>query len=124
MATVVQDQLRDAGIDLRIVQLADSAAYRARIRSGAGDLWTVGGDLNDADPCSVADLPGRGGARRFLDACRAAVALDAAQRSPARALHVLGDQEHGVVPLAGHERDGGVRPRGAGVVPPPVEPAP
>src|SRR2546427_4811267 len=65
MATVVQDQLRDAGIDLRIVQLADSAAYRARIRSGAGDLWTVGGDLNDADPCSVADLPVRGGARRF-----------------------------------------------------------
>src|SRR2546426_7584425 len=122
MATVVQDQLRDAGIDLRIVQLADSAAYRARIRSGAGDLWTVGGDLNDTDPCSVADLPVRGGARRFLDACRAAVALDDAQRSAARALHVLVDQETVVVPLAGAYRGWGVRPGGRGLLPPPSSP--
>src|SRR2546422_627907 len=43
MATVVQDQLREAGIDLRIVQLPDSGAYRARIKSGAGELWTGAG---------------------------------------------------------------------------------
>src|SRR3989454_9631970 len=123
MATVVQDQLREAGVDPRIVQLAHSAAYRARIRSGAGDLWTVGGDLNDADPCSVADLPVRGGARRFLDACRAAVALDDAQRSAARALHVLVDQETVVVPLAGTYRVWGLRREVRGFVPHPSSPS-
>src|SRR3989475_11636658 len=123
MATVVQDQLREAGIDLRIVQLADSAAYRARIRSGAGDLWTVGGDLNDADPCSVADLPVRGAARRFLDACRAAVALDDAQHSAARALRVLIDEQGVVVPLAGAHCVLGLRPRARGFVPHPSDPS-
>jgi len=123
MATVVQDQLRDAGIDLRIVQLADSAAYRARIRSGAGDLWTVGGDLNDADPCSVADLPVRGAARRFLDACRAAVALDDAQHSAARALRVLIDEQGVVVPLAGTYRVWGLRREVRGFVPHPSSPS-
>src|SRR2546422_593165 len=123
MATVVQDQLRETGIDLRIVQLADSAAYRARIRSGAGDLWTVGGDLNDADPCSVADLPVRGAARRFLDACRAAVTLEDAQYSAARALHVLVDQETVVVPLAGTYRVWGLRREVRGFVPHPSSPS-
>src|SRR2546427_11826019 len=99
MATVVQDQLRDAGIDLRIVQLADSAAYRAPIRSGAGGLWTVGGDLHDADPCSVADLPVRGGARRFLDAWRAAVAVDDPHPRGARAPHVRVEQGDVARPL-------------------------
>src|SRR2546422_1060859 len=84
MATVVQDQLREAGIDLRIVPLPESGAYQARIKSGAGDLWTVAGELSDADPCVVADLAVRGAARRFLDACRAAAALEDAQRSAAR----------------------------------------
>src|SRR2546426_322462 len=123
MATVVQDQLRDAGIDLRIVQLADSAAYRAQIRSGAGDLWTVGGDLNDADPCSLADLPVRGAARRFLDACRAAVALDDAQHSAARALRVLIDEQGVVVPLAGTYRVWGLRREVLGFVPHPSSPS-
>ena len=123
MATVVQDQLREAGIDLRIAQLPDSGAYRARIKSGAGDLWTVAGDLNDADPCFVADLPVRGGARRFLDACRAAVALDDAQRSAARALRVLIDQEAVVVPLAGTYRVWGLRREVRGFVPHPSSPS-
>src|SRR3989442_3935675 len=124
MATVVQDQLRDAGIDLRIGKLADSAAYRARMRSGAGDLWTVGGDLNDADPCSVADLPVRGAARRFLDACRAAVALDDAQHSAARALRVLIDEQGVVGPLAGKHSVWGLRRQGRGVLPHPSHPCP
>src|SRR2546427_620431 len=123
MATVVQDQLREAGIDLRIVQLPDSGAYRARIKSGAGDLWTVAGDLNDADPCFVADLAVRGGARRYLDACRAAVALDDAQRSAARALRVLIDEESVVVPLAGADRGGGRRREGRGLLAHPASPS-
>jgi len=123
MATVVQDQVREAGIDLRIVQLPDSGAYRARIKSGAGDLWTVAGDLNDADPCFVADLAVRGGARRYLDACRAAVALDDAQRSAARALRVLIDEESVVVPLAGTYRVWGLRREVRGFMPHPSSPS-
>ncbi len=123
MATVVQDQLREAGIDLRIVQLPDSGAYQARIKSGAGDLWTVAGDLSDADPCFVADLPVRGGARRFLDACRAAVALEDAQRSAARALRVLIDEEAVVVPVAGTYRVWGLRREVRGFVPHPSSPS-
>src|SRR5437667_1169433 len=123
MATVVQDQLRDAGIDLRIVQLADSAAYRAQIRSGAGDLWTVGGDLNDADPCSLADLPVRGAARRFLHGCRAPVPVESAQHSAARALRVLIDEQGVVVPLAGTYRVWGLRREVRGFVPHPSSPS-
>jgi len=123
MAAVVQDQLREAGIDLRIVQLPDSGAYQARIKSGAGDLWTVAGDLSDADPCFIADLPVRGGARRFLDACRAAVALEDAQRSAARALRVLIDEEAVVVPVAGTYRVWGLRREVRGFVPHPSSPS-
>src|SRR3989442_14302148 len=122
MATVAQDQLREAGIGLRIGQLADSAAYRAQIRSGAGGLWTVGGDLNDADPCSLADLPVRGAARRFLDACRAAVALDDAHQSAARARRVPIEEQGVVVPFAGTYRVLGRRPAGGGFGPPPSGP--
>src|SRR5256886_7701852 len=123
LAAIVQDQLRDVGIDLRIVQLPDSGAYRARVKSGAGDLWTVAGDLNDADPCFVADLAVRGGARRYLDACRAAVALDDAQRSAARALRVLIDEESVVVPLAGTYRVWGLRREVRGFMPHPSSPS-
>ncbi len=119
MATVVQDQLREAGIDLRIVPLPDSGAYQARIKSGAGDLWTVAGELSDADPCVVADLAVRGGARRFLDACRAAAAPEDAQRSAARALRVLIDEEAVVVPVAGTYRVWGLRREVRGFVPHP-----
>src|SRR5207247_8767892 len=123
MATVVQDQLRDAGIDLRIVPLPDSGAYQARIKSGAGDLWTVAGELSDADPCVVVDLAVRGGARRFLDACRAAVALEDAQRSAARALRVLIDDEAVVVPVAGTYRGWGLGREGRGFVRVPARPS-
>jgi len=124
MASVVQDQLREAGIDLRIVQLPDSAAYQARIKTGAGDLWTVAGDQNDADPCFAADLPVRaGGARRLLDACRAAAALDDAQRSAARALRLLIDEEAVVVPLAGTYRVWGLRREVRGFMPHPSSPS-
>src|SRR2546428_19367 len=109
MATVVQDQLREAGIDLRIVPLPESGAYQARIKSGAGDLWTVAGELSDADPCVVADLAVRGAARRFPDACRAAAPLGGAHRSAPPALRVLIDEEAVVVPVAGTYRVWGLR---------------
>src|SRR6266571_1625657 len=82
-------------------------------------ISTGAGELSDADPCVVADLAVRGGARRFLDACRAAAAPEDAQRSAARALRVLIDEEAVVVPVAGTYRVWGLRREVRGFVPHP-----
>jgi peptide/nickel transport system substrate-binding protein len=140
MGVVVQDQLRDVGLDVRIVEVSDSAAHQRRIRSGAGDLWAMTGAQDDADPCYLADLQFHGGTGRprstppsayarlfapgpqfdrLIDACQAAVRADDAQRSAARAMRVLIDEATVVIPLAGTYRVWGLRRGVQGFVPHP-----
>jgi ABC-type transport system substrate-binding protein len=120
MPEVVQAQLKDVGVDLKIETTPDTASYEERLKAGTGDLWVELGNQNDANPCFLPDLlfyskapagqePGDY-ARLFapgaafdtaIDACRAAVSPQDVAKSATQAMHVIIDQEHIVVPVAG-----------------------
>jgi peptide/nickel transport system substrate-binding protein len=137
MPEVVQAQLRAVGIEMKIVQTTDNAAYQARVRSGEGDLWAEAGGQNDGNPCFLLDLlfysagPTGSVSRyarlfgpgprfdRFIDACRAAVDPAEVQRSAAEAMRVLVDEERVVIPLAGTYRIWGLSERVQGFEPHP-----
>lgn len=136
MPELVQSALRAVGIEVRIVQLPDEAAWQARIKTGQGDLWAEAGGQNDANPCFLAHLLFYSGPRarpsgyarlfapgasldRFVDACREAITLDDVQRNAADAEHVLVDETSVVVPLAATKRVWGVSERVGGFVPHP-----
>lgn len=136
MPELVQSAFREIGVDLRIVQVPDEAAYQARIRSGEGDLWAEAGGQNDANPCFLSQLLFYGGPRlrpsgyaalfapgpkldRFVEACRDGQTGAAAQRAAAGAEQVLVDEEFVVIPLAATRRVWGVSDRVRGFVPHP-----
>jgi peptide/nickel transport system substrate-binding protein len=120
MPEVVQAQLKDVGIDVKIETTPDTASYQDRLKAGTGDLWVELGNQNDANPCFLPDLlfyskapagqePGDY-ARLFapgtkfdasIDACRSAVTPEDVAKSAAQAMHVIIDEEHIIVPVAG-----------------------
>lgn len=53
---LLQAQLLEAGIDVRITQAADSGVYEGILAQGAGDLWLENGSQNDANPCFLPAL--------------------------------------------------------------------
>lgn len=121
MPELVQAQLKDAGIDMEIVQTPDTATYEARLQTMEGDLWAENGNQNDGNPCFLPDLlfytpapdadpesamygaafaPGAA-FDKHIDDCRAAVTPEEVQESAAMAMKVLIDDEVVVIPLAG-----------------------
>ena len=136
MPEIVQSALREIGIDLKIIQVPDAAAFQARIKAGQGDLWAEAGGQNDANPCFLAHLLFYAGARlkpsayatlfapgpsldRFVDACRQARSRDEVERNAADAERVLVDDAFIVIPLAATRRVWGVSTRVDGFVPHP-----
>lgn len=136
MPELMQSALHDVGIELRILQVPDDAAYQARITSGEGDLWAEAGGQNDANPCFLSHLLFYSGRRlrpsayarlfapgpsldRFVDACREATSRAAVERSAAESERVLVDEAHIVIPLAATRRVWGVSARVRGFVPHP-----
>lgn len=122
MPEFAQAQLKEIGIDLKIVTTPDTAAYESRLASGAeGDLWVEAGSQNDGNPCFLADLlfssPVPGGdeeANMYGNAfapgpkydaaikkCRESTSVEDVQKSAAEAMKLLIDDEFVVVPLAG-----------------------
>ncbi len=121
MPELVQAQLRDAGIDMEIVQTPDTATYEARLQTLEGDLWAEAGSQNDGNPCFLPDLlfytpapdadpesamygnafaPGAEFDQHIND-CRSAVTTEEVQQAAAMAMKVLIDDEVVVIPLAG-----------------------
>ena len=125
MPEVLQAQLRRVGIDLKIEEVADNAAYQARIRKGDGDLWTEAGGQNDGNPCFLPDLLFYAGDSessaysrlfapgpsfdRVIDGCRSAIAPEDVRRFAAEAMRILANAAQVVIPLAGTYRIWGVR---------------
>ncbi len=118
----MQAQLKEVGIDLKIVTVPDTAAYEDRLAKGAqGDLWLEAGSQNDGNPCFLPDLlfssPVPGGDEEqnmygnafalgatfdsAIKACRAATTVEDVQKAAAGAMKILIDQEFVVIPIAG-----------------------
>ncbi len=138
MPEVVQAQLKQIGIELKIETVPDSASYSARLKAGTGDLWAELGNQNDANPCFLPDLlfygkvaPGKepGDYQKlfapgekfdaFIEGCRAAVSADDVAKNAAQAMHVIIDEEHIVVPVAGIFRIYALKDNVQGFVPHP-----
>ncbi|HET8568893.1 MAG TPA: ABC transporter substrate-binding protein [Candidatus Limnocylindria bacterium] len=117
-----QAQLKEVGIDLKIVTTPDTASYEKRLASGAqGHLWVEAGSQNDGNPCFLPELlftsPVPGGddeqnmygnafalGAKFDDAakkCREATGVADVQKAAADMMKVLIDEEFVVIPLAG-----------------------
>ncbi|MDQ6886182.1 MAG: ABC transporter substrate-binding protein [Gemmatimonadota bacterium] len=125
MPELMQNVLREIGVDVHILQVPDDAAWQARIESGEGDLWAEAGGQNDANPCFLAQLLFYSGPRlrpsgyarlfapgapldRFVDACREADRREDVERNAADAEHVLVDETFVIIPLAATRRVWGV----------------
>ncbi|MFN2389751.1 MAG: ABC transporter substrate-binding protein [Actinomycetota bacterium] len=52
----VQAQLKEVGIDVKIVATPDTPAYEERLNAGEGDLWIEQGSQNDANPAFLPAL--------------------------------------------------------------------
>jgi peptide/nickel transport system substrate-binding protein len=122
-AEVLQAQLRQVGIDLKIVNMPDNPAYSARLENKQGDLFLEIGNQNSPSPCFLASLfygrhpnpgsyargfaPGPAGWPAYddaIDACDGAVTIDEAAMHRADAIHVAVDEARVVIPLVGITR--------------------
>ena len=125
MPELLQAQLRRVGIELKIEEVADNAAYQARIRKRDGDLWAEAGGQNDGNPCFLPDLlfygadsdastyprmfaPGSS-FDRVIDGCRSAIEPEGVRRFAAAAMRILANETLVVIPLAGSYRIWGLR---------------
>ncbi|MCO5215400.1 MAG: ABC transporter substrate-binding protein [Thermomicrobiales bacterium] len=121
---ILQAQLREAGIDLQIVQTPDTATYEQRLSLGEGDLWLEAGSQNDGNPGFLPGLlfasPEEGGdpestmyGRAFapgaafdeqIEITNNAVDMAEVQEAAALGMNLLINEEHIVVPLCGFFR--------------------
>lgn len=118
VAEFVQDQLKKAGIAVKIVKTPDDAAYSARTATLKGDLWLERGNQNDANPSflpallfSDKGLFGPGDYQKMFapggDFDEQITQALAAPNEPkvkqlvGEAMHTLIDTEAIVIPLAG-----------------------
>ncbi len=113
---VLQQQLRQIGIAVRVVEVADSGLYYESMKKGEGDLWLERGNQNNGDPTFLPELlyhsKGYQGSTynkpfcpgekfdRLVDEARKNPDIKEAARLMAEAMHVLIDEETTVVPIA------------------------
>jgi peptide/nickel transport system substrate-binding protein len=117
----IQAQLKQVGIDVKIIITPDNASYTARMNALAGDLWLEQGNQNDANPSFLPALlfskkglfggsayqtmfaPG-GSVDTLINQALATPSETQVKSLVAQAMHVLVDQDAIVVPLAGIQR--------------------
>ena len=141
MPEFVQAQLRDVGIELQIVQTPDVGDYSDALTRGEGDLWAEVGNQVDADPCylpaSLFSSPPSDGDPEvnqysnafapgpefdaFITECNQATTLEEIQEAAAKALNLLIDEQHVVLPLVGVIRLYGASERVVGFEPHPSQ---
>lgn len=113
---VIQSQLQDVGVNLKIVETSDTGVYEDMLKEGKGDMWLEAGSQNTADPTFLPELlfhskglystlfnapfaPG-GEFDRLIDEARSTPDPNAAVQLTAEAMHVLIDDETVVIPIA------------------------
>lgn len=114
----IQDQLKDVGIEIKIVKTPDEASYEDRLVSGEGDLWLEAGSQNDANPSFLPALlfwsvglfgdigyqplfAPKGTFDGLIEQALASADSQEVKDLVAQAMQVLIDQEAVVIPLAG-----------------------
>ena len=122
-AEVIQAQLREAGIDLKVTNVPDNATYSALLKDKQGDLFLEIGNQNSPSPCFLASLfysryekpgsyargfaPGPLGWPQYddeIDACNAALTTEEAAMHRANAIHIVVDESRSLIPLVGITR--------------------
>ena len=122
-AEVIQAQLREVGIDLKVSNMPDNPAYSARLKDKQGDLFLEIGNQNSPSPCFLASLfygryenpgsyargfaPGPQGWPEYddeIDACNGALTTDEAAMHRANAIHIAVDESRSLLPLVGITR--------------------
>ena len=118
---LIQAQLREVGIELRISLVPDTLAYEDRLAEKQGDLWLEVGNQNNPSPCFLpgflyygkdanpniwqsAFAPGPASWPAFddaIDRCNTASSSTEAALHAASAMHILIDQARTVIPLVG-----------------------
>lgn len=113
---VLQSQLRDVGVNVKIVETSDTGIYEDMLTEGKGDMWLEAGSQNTADPTFLPELlfhskglysmlfkapfaPG-GEFDRLIDEARLTPDPIEAVQLSADAMHVLIDDEVVVIPIA------------------------
>jgi peptide/nickel transport system substrate-binding protein len=115
---IVQAQLAEIGIEVEIVEIADTGSYHDLLKEGKGDLWIETGNQNNADPTFLPYLlhhtdgyySSALGYRftvgeefdELMDNARATSDIEECKRFTAEALQVLIDQEAVAIPIASH----------------------
>ena len=122
-AEVIQAQLRNVGIDLKVTNVPDNATYSSLLSDKQGDLFLEIGNQNSPSACFLASLfysryekpgsyargfaPGPLGWSEYddeIDACNAALTTDEAAMHRANAIHILVDESRSLIPLVGITR--------------------
>lgn len=113
---IVQAQLKEVGIELKIELTPDTATYSERMKNGQGDLWVELGNQNDANPCFLPNLLFRtdGAAQNYaklfspgkefdalMDTCQTATDPKEVQQAAADGMKIVIDQANAVLPVAG-----------------------
>ena len=127
-AEVIQAQLRNVGIDLKVTNVPDNATYSALLSDKQGDLFLEIGNQNSPSACFLASLfysryekpgsyargfaPGPLGWSEYddeIDACNGALTTDEAAMHRANAIHIVVDESRSLIPLVGITRIYGAR---------------
>ncbi|MCL6559932.1 MAG: ABC transporter substrate-binding protein, partial [Firmicutes bacterium] len=113
---VIQSQLRDVGVNVKIVEAGDTGVYYDLLKEGKGDMWLETGSQNIPDPTFLPEMifhskgsyseeyhaifaPG-GEFERLIDEARSTPDPAEAVRLTAEAMHVLIDDDVAVMPIA------------------------
>ena len=122
-AEVIQAQLRQVGIDIKVTNVPDNATYSALLKDKQGDLFLEIGNQNSPSACFLASLfysryekpgsyargfgPGPLGWPEYddeIDACNGALTTGQAAMHRANAIHILVDEARSLIPLVGITR--------------------
>lgn len=113
---VIQQQLKDVGVEAKIIEVSDEGLYNDLLRKGEGDLWLTKGNQNNADPTFGPQMlhhskgyygetcgnPWWGGEEfdRLIDQARSTTDVRERAKLVAEALKLLIDDRTVVIPIA------------------------